>query len=269
MPRSSPVRVQVPRDGVTFAESVHAADFAMAERRDPFHKLLYVPSGRAALRWKEAGQPTSHEGGPGSLWILPAHIPHSLVDLEPSTVFLLCLGSQFALEPPLSSLLARPAGPLPLPRDTENLWRRALLEGVGHPPAWPATQHALALLILIAAARLGSAFPTGPRDRLRQLIRTVSETLYEPWSIDRAASAVALSRRQFTKLFRAETGKSFLEYLTDSRLAYVEDLLRSGRSTVTGAVFSAGFDDLSHFYRLFRRRTGLSPRAWLRASRPR
>ena len=81
------------------------------------------------------------------------------------------------------------------------------------------------------------------------------------WSTPRG-----MSRRHFSNLFRALTGRSFLEQLTELRLTHAASLLRDNRHSIVGAAFSSGYGDLSHFYRLFRTRFGEPPRTWLEKS---
>ena len=39
-----------------------------------------------------------------------------------------------------------------------------------------------------------------------------------------------------------------------------------GEHSIMGVMFSCGFNDVSHFYRMFRQRYGAAPRAWLARS---
>ena len=71
-----------------------------------------------------------------------------------------------------------------------------------------------------------------------------------------------MSRRHFSVLFRRVAGRTFWEQLTDLRLTHAAQLLKQGDHSVTGVVFSCGFGDVSQFYRLFRARFQLPPRAW-------
>ncbi|MBM3873395.1 MAG: helix-turn-helix transcriptional regulator [Verrucomicrobia bacterium] len=50
------------------------------------------------------------------------------------------------------------------------------------------------------------------------------------------------------------------------RLAHAARLLASGDHSILGAMFSSGFGDASHFYRLFRGRFGVAPGRWRKVS---
>lgn len=273
MAQSGPVQVNVGSSDIVFAESIHGVDFKMPSRKEDFHKLLFVQSGEVRLEWKSGTSTNRSECGRGSLWIVPADCVHRIIDTKPSVLLLLCFGRTAFENSDLSdglwsSMIALAGQPLALgtnAREIENGWRRAILEGVHRDIGSLASQRAIALQLLVMVARSHFSQGTSAKERIAHLRRRVEVMLYESWSLDAAATSTGLSRRQFSKLFRSETGQSFLEFLTEKRLDYAEQLLRNGQNTVSGAAFSAGFEDLSHFYRLFRRRNGVPPLHWLNA----
>ncbi|NBX60141.1 MAG: helix-turn-helix domain-containing protein, partial [Opitutaceae bacterium] len=61
-------------------------------------------------------------------------------------------------------------------------------------------------------------------------------------------------------------GRTFWAVLNDLRLAHAAMLLQRGEHSIMGVMFSCGFNDVSHFYRMFRQRYGAAPRAWLARS---
>jgi AraC family transcriptional regulator, positive regulator of tynA and feaB len=75
------------------------------------------------------------------------------------------------------------------------------------------------------------------------------------------------SERYVHKLF-AGTGRSVGEHVNDRRIAAcTHDLLDSRRKTTIAEIaFAAGFRDISHFNRLFKRSAGASPREFRRAA---
>jgi AraC-like DNA-binding protein len=270
MKRSRPLHVTVPAAGVLFAESVHGGDFRMAERTDPFHKLLYVLDGK--VNYREPGG-ARHTVERGSLVIVPRLQPHAIDDLSPSTLLLLCWSEKFLRsDPDLPQVwediariperrvrLSRP-GQLRL----EQLWRRALLEKSHGLPAGAVTLRALAAQILVMLSRL-PARTNGDAavDRVAAVAREVEETFYDSWDLDRAAARAGLSRRRFSELFRDQRNETFLDCVIRLRLEHAVRLLKAGEHSILGVMFSCGFNDLSHFYRLFRARFGHPPKRWL------
>ena len=84
-------------------------------------------------------------------------------------------------------------------------------------------------------------------------------------NLDAAASSLGLSRRRFTQLFREITGTSWLAHVRGLRIDHAKKLLESTDRTVLSVAFECGFEDLSTFYRAFKRETDESPNKWRQA----
>ena len=93
-------------------------------------------------------------------------------------------------------------------------------------------------------------------DAVRRFVADLAQRFYEPAGIDRAAEEVGVSRRGFTRLFRQITGCTYAKYLERVRIEYGCQLLRETQRSVTTVAFECGYEDLSSFYRAFRRQTG-------------
>jgi len=274
MQRSRPLAVTIPPAGVLFAESVHAGDFHMEQRTDPFHKLVYVLRGR--LCYTEALRPPENAAA-GTLLVIPAGQQHAISDAQPSTLFLLCLSPAFlASDPELpaiwNELAARTERQIGLSRPTqhqiESSWRRAMVEHLQPRPGSLTTIRTLAAQILVTLVRLPfRQQDRAPLTRVAAVAREMEGTFYDEWNLDRAAMRAGVSRRHFSMLFRQACGRTFWEHLTDLRLTHAAQLLRKGDHSVTGVVFSCGFGDVSQFYRLFRQRFRLPPGQWAAAAR--
>lgn len=271
---AAPIQVSLPASGLRFAESVHAREFHMAERADAFHKLIYVLAGEIDLLTPgRRPQPAA----PGGLLLVGAGERHRLQDRVPATVLLMCFTDGWlarlpGLDPAWRRSLSRagPARTVPAelrPR-LEALWRRALFRQTRDDGYAPALTTATGVEILAELARL-ERLPEEPSaaERVRLVAHEIAATFVEPWTIERAASRAGLSRRSFTTHFRAELGTTFWEHLEELRVAHAAQLLQGGEHTLLGAMFSSGFNDVSTFYRAFKRRHGASPKKWLATTR--
>ena len=62
--------------------------------------------------------------------------------------------------------------------------------------------------------------------------------------------------------FKAEFGKTIVEYILEKRLAYARSLLTSGETmSVKEVAIASGFDDPSYFSRIYKKRYGKTPTA--------
>lgn len=78
-------------------------------------------------------------------------------------------------------------------------------------------------------------------------------------SLTAAAAAVNLSPTYLAHVIKKETGKTFLELLTERRLERAKELIVHTSLPIARVAEMAGFGDLAYFARRFRQRTGISP----------
>ena len=101
-----------------------------------------------------------------------------------------------------------------------------------------------------------------------------TDVLGSIWTRDRAwytdtagriadmAKEAGLSQSHFMKFFKNTMGTSFIDYLNDYRLTMVSRLLVSSESSILDIAAESGFDNLSYFNRMFKKRFGMTPREY-------
>ncbi|MGB0413594.1 MAG: response regulator transcription factor [Coraliomargarita sp.] len=94
-------------------------------------------------------------------------------------------------------------------------------------------------------------------DRLCEILR---DNHADPeFNIDSLASDLNMSQRSAQRKIKALVDLTPVQLIAEYRLNKVEALLRDTRVNVTELAFKVGFGDLSHFYRIFKRKYGMSP----------
>jgi AraC family transcriptional regulator len=88
--------------------------------------------------------------------------------------------------------------------------------------------------------------------------------LDKPLGLRDIAGAACLSRSYFAYMFRLSTGSSAMAYLYRLRIERAKAMLVQGSVPLGELAAALGFSHHSHFTRVFRRHTGLSPRAFRR-----
>ncbi|MCB0785479.1 MAG: helix-turn-helix transcriptional regulator [Flavobacteriales bacterium] len=81
-----------------------------------------------------------------------------------------------------------------------------------------------------------------------------------PPSIAYLASACALSPSYLSDLLRNETGRSAKDHINDFIVEKAKDLLLSTNEPVSGIAYTLGFNYPHYFSRLFKSRTGVTPK---------
>ncbi|MGQ0685711.1 helix-turn-helix domain-containing protein [Bradyrhizobium sp.] len=144
-------------------------------------------------------------------------------------------------------------------------------DGIEQAHAIRLSEQAVDLLAMVLSERLGSqVLPSSRRLALLHRLKAhVRAHLADPdLSLSDTAAALGVSPRYVNALL-SEEGTSFQRFVLTERLAQCQRDLASpvlAHRHVSEIAFAWGFNDLSHFGRVFRERYGLSPRDY-RASK--
>lgn len=97
---------------------------------------------------------------------------------------------------------------------------------------------------------------------IRQALCVIGHRFMNPLSVAEISRHVAMSTRNFQRVFKKETGRSFVQLLQEVRIRHSCGLLQFTRLSVQAVAEAVGFNDMYHFYRLFRSRCGVTPAAF-------
>jgi len=97
------------------------------------------------------------------------------------------------------------------------------------------------------------------RQAVLRFVRHITRNLRQELTLANTAEACYLSPTHLAHLLKKETGKTFLEIVTERRIDHAKSLLVFTDMPVGEVCENAGFTDLSHFARRFRQIVGLSP----------
>ncbi len=107
--------------------------------------------------------------------------------------------------------------------------------------------------------------PGDPHERaIAAAVSLISAQFSAPLQLADILEAIPISRPTFSRHFKRSTGRSFITFLTEIRIAHACQELDTSRKSVTQIALDSGFNDLSHFNRMFRRQIGCSPLAYRR-----
>ena len=73
------------------------------------------------------------------------------------------------------------------------------------------------------------------------------------------ADIAGMSPSAFSRFFKLHTGRNLSEYIIDLRLGYASRMLVDSTHSIAEISFSCGFNNLSNFNRIFKKRKGCSP----------
>jgi len=100
--------------------------------------------------------------------------------------------------------------------------------------------------------------PSGS-ERVKDVIDFIAQNCHEQYGLADAARLGNVSQRQFTNLCRNLTGQSFIKFLNSIRCQKAAGLLKQTNKSVFAIAFEVGYEELSTFYRAFKRIYKSSP----------
>ena len=105
--------------------------------------------------------------------------------------------------------------------------------------------------------------PLQPRSaRMGQLLDSLLADLAHPPTLDALAAQLHMSRRTFSRQFRAATGMALGAWLLQQRLARAQHLLEDSDAPLEAIAAQCGLGSAQNLRLQFRKRLGLAPQQW-------
>lgn len=107
-----------------------------------------------------------------------------------------------------------------------------------------------------------------PHSKAVQLAtQCVKQNYMQSLSLEQIAAEVYLTPEYFSRIFKEETGVTFVNYLTDIRLRHSLQLLASTALRVQDIAQQVGYPNVSYFSTVFKKKFGMSPYEYRRRSK--
>ncbi|MCZ6675118.1 MAG: helix-turn-helix domain-containing protein [Verrucomicrobia bacterium] len=232
-------------------------------RSDPFPKILMFVGGEGVLETEKSDFAIRAP----MVYVIPKGLKHRLLDTprRPLSLYGICLQSPRF---PGKKLIESVCNELRMEDDPRRMqriesWLRQLLaEERLRQPNYEDAQLCLVTWIMLELARTprnDSIHISKSQHRVQSYIASLEQEFWKNEDIDSVARTLGLSRRRFTQLFRQLADESWQKRVTRLRMNYAADLLRNTTLSIRSVVFECGYQDLSHFYRVFKQTHGSSP----------
>jgi AraC-like DNA-binding protein len=106
----------------------------------------------------------------------------------------------------------------------------------------------------------GFAFETSPQNstKIDIVFKHINENFSEHISLEEIADLASMTVPAFCRFFKKTTGKTFTKLVNEYRVVHATKLLSESPFSITDICYECGFNNFSHFNKLFKEFTGKS-----------
>ena len=106
----------------------------------------------------------------------------------------------------------------------------------------------------------GFSFEAEPQDsaKIDIVYKHVNQNFTEHITLDEIADKVSMTVPAFCRYFKRVTGKTFTKLVNEYRVVHATKLLSESQMNITDICFECGFNNFSHFNKIFKEITGKS-----------
>lgn len=95
--------------------------------------------------------------------------------------------------------------------------------------------------------------------RIAKVCEYIEKNFEEPVKLSDAAQLVNMSESAFSHFFKKKTNCTFIDYITNLRIARACQILSETTHTIAETCYACGFNNLSNFIRIFKKKKGCTP----------
>ncbi|MCU4157287.1 helix-turn-helix domain-containing protein [Carboxylicivirga sp. A043] len=96
-------------------------------------------------------------------------------------------------------------------------------------------------------------------ERIEAVYAFVKDNYHRKIKVEEAANHINMTVVSFSRLIKQRTGKSFVDFTNEIRLGYATRLLIETNKSVGEICYSCGFNNISNFNRIFKKKQGYTP----------
>ncbi len=101
--------------------------------------------------------------------------------------------------------------------------------------------------------------------RINKIYEYIMSEYTQEITITKAADLVNMTESAFSRYFKQRTGKTFTTFINEIRIGHACKLLIDDRLAVTDICYHVGYNNISYFNRVFKRRKQQTPQAYRKA----
>ncbi len=88
----------------------------------------------------------------------------------------------------------------------------------------------------------------------------MNQSFHKPITLTEVSKLANMTDVSFSRFFKARTGITFMDSLLEMRLGHASRLLIDTTQSVAEVAYNCGFNNISNFNRLFKKKKGCTPK---------
>jgi len=98
--------------------------------------------------------------------------------------------------------------------------------------------------------------------RIQKIQKYINDNYKEEIRLSKLSDLIEMTPVAFSRFFKLRTGRGLSDYIIDIRLGHATRLLLDTMMTVSEICYESGFNNLSNFNRIFKKKKGCSPKTF-------
>lgn len=98
--------------------------------------------------------------------------------------------------------------------------------------------------------------------RVRKVEEYINKNYNKEIRLQSLADLIGMTPTAFSRFFKLRTGRTISDYIIDLRLGYASRLLADSTMSIVEICYECGFNNVSNFNRIFKRKKGCSPKVF-------
>lgn len=268
----------------------HHCDWTYRNVCSPFTRIYYVTTGNAQIQFRDHLQDLQ----PNRLYIVPAFTPHSYVcngdfghyyihiynestnhilehwqlpfEVQPEPTDIELFKRLHFLCPDMSLLQSDPSF-----YDNNQTLTHNIIRNKQQAIYSQMESRGIICILLSRFLRASTPKPHIHDQRIMKVLKYVHTHLRTDISIELLADISCLSKNHLIRIFRKELNTTPLNYINQKKIEEIQLQLLTENLPIKEIAYRMGFEDISYFHRLFKKTTGMTPKAYrasLRSSIP-
>jgi AraC-like DNA-binding protein len=103
---------------------------------------------------------------------------------------------------------------------------------------------------------------SGDSDKINHVFQFIMKNYTKEIYVQEIASKLNMSVPSFSRYFKHHARKTFSDYVTEIRIGHACRILKEDNYSISEISFQSGFDNLSNFYRHFKKVVGVIPKEY-------